>query len=287
MILIGIIYVKKTTKKTQPPKIEEISPIQPPITPESPPEPPKIMPKWTNYPLIREINNLGRVLSDIDGHMPQNHIYRDNDKVTWGHETTHGINSNLRMKFSQKNYSQNSWKTTITKRPVYHDGTINAFYCLENRAIIIKEPKTTIQKTAALIPPSLRGNVYKLYLIDQAHSWGDTPLYLMDEWVAYTNGAEVRKDLKIEDRADTVRSMLEFDVYCICLAKAIEKYDPNYNNEIFKSFLTWNIERSISLHANEAVDYLEKIKTNTDANEFRKFTKSYFGEGWTKKTFGF
>ncbi len=55
-------------------------------------------PKWTDYPPIRQVDSqsMGRVLADIESHMPAGHIYRDADKITWGHETSHGIASNIR-----------------------------------------------------------------------------------------------------------------------------------------------------------------------------------------------
>jgi hypothetical protein len=190
--------------------------------------------------------------------------------ITAGHETTHGINSFIRNK--------------------YYDGTpINAFYCLKDRAIILNEPKTRIETVASQVPRSLRGSVYNLYLVEQASTWGDRSLYLLDEWIGYTNGSEVRKDLQIKSRAETVRYMLEFDVYAIVLAKILEEKEKSYNSENFKNFIRWNIERSMKIYngENEAKYFLEKLKLEDDAESLRLFSRNYFGFEWCKNVFGF
>ena len=108
-------------------------------------------------------SKLGIVLGDIESHMPDGHIYVASDKVTWAHETTHGINSVLRNKHSKIN---TIFKTATEYRPVYGGGSVNAFYVLKNRYIVIKEPNVKISDIAENIPESLRGRSYDLYLIN-------------------------------------------------------------------------------------------------------------------------
>jgi hypothetical protein len=226
-------------------------------------------PKWITYPAIKKSKSYS-VLSDIRCHIDDGGYYNDSDLITAGHETTHGINSFIRNK--------------------YYDGTpINAFYCLEDRAIILNEPKTRIETVASQVPRSLRGSVYNLYLVEQASTWGDRSLYLLDEWIGYTNGSEVRKDLQIKSRAETVRYMLEFDVYAIVLAKILEEKEKSYNSENFKNFIRWNIERSMKIYngENEAKYFLEKLKLEDDAESLRLFSRNYFGFEWCKNVFGF
>lgn len=298
-LAILLVYKKKNKKPENlatPPPIE--NPTQPLPQPPAPkPEPPKpIEPTWTDYPPVRSVTNLGKVLSDIESHMPAGHIYKDSDKITWAHETTHGINSNIRQKFSRgwgargdlDIWGRSVWKQ-IDGKPVFHAGRINGFYCLNNRAAIIDEPPTTMQAAAALVPRSLRGPVYNLYMVQQASSWGDTPLYVFDEWIAYTNGSDCRLDLQIQERSETVSQMLEFDVYALALAMAVKKNAPNYDDTQFKKFLMWNIERSFAIHKNEerAKSYLESLRSSPDAEDLRKFTREYCGEDWTKRILGF
>ena len=110
----------------------------------------------------------------------------------------------------------------------------------------------------------MRGSVYKLYLVDQAASgWGDRPLYLLDEWVSYTNGSAARKDLKIVPRAETVKYMFEFNVYVLTLLMVLDEKEPNYDANDLSVFVKWNIERSMQIYNNEkeAKEYLKsKIK---------------------------
>lgn len=246
-----------------------VVPIQEPVAPPILPKPVRVEPTWIVLKPLRSVTNLGTVLNDIDSHLQAGHIYRDSDKITWGHETTHGINSRLRQLYQGQ-------------------GRINGFYVLQDRGVIIQEPKTTIQAVARAIPPSLRGGVYSLYLIQQAPSWGDTPLYIFDEWTAYTNGSAVRKDLNITERAETVQYMMEFDVYAMTLAMVMKQQDPNYDDKQFKAYLMWNIERSMSLYANEsgATNVLNGLRNNPDAAALRKFSKEYFGEMWCKEVLG-
>lgn len=230
-------------------------------------------PTWTFYAKVRDVNNpsLGNVLADVDSHMPEGHIYKDNDKITWTHETSHGISSELRQKFGKPGIK------------------INGFYCLENRAVIVEEPNVTISAVADVIPQSLRGDVYNLYFVKQVAGWNNIPLYILDEKVAYTNGSACRKDLKIEKRAETVQYMMEFCVYSIALAMTVKQNDPNYDDKQLRAFIMWNTERAFGYYQEErgAKDYLDKLKTSRDAEIIRDFAKNYFGVDWCKRVYGF
>lgn len=291
-LCLVLVYGIKSKKSMSVPEISNQQPIPPPIQPVNPqPQPPieqKIEPEWTECPPLRQVeSNLGKVLADIESHMPAGHIYRDNDKITWGHETSHGIASRLRNQHQPGRVS--GWNG-IVWRQVYGAARINCFYVLDNKAVIIEEPKTTISQTASLVPKSLRGEVYDLYLVKQAQSWQNTPLYLFDEWVAYGNGTAVRSDLKIQDRQESIQFMLEFNNYAICLAMACKSEDPQ-----FKRFLMWNLERSMRLYeenreigdTSRSTAFLEKTKNSADAEPMRQFARSYFGTDWTKKILGY
>lgn len=245
--------------------------VPPPVTP---PAILKLVPKFENYPPIRGsgLESLGKVLGDIESHMPAGHIYVDNDKITWAHETTHGINSNARMKFSR-------------------NGRINAFYVLENRVVVIQEPNTTIRNVAANVPESLRGGVYNLYLVQQAAAWNDTPLYIFDEWSAYVNGSDCRLDLDIYNRHETVQYMLEFNVYATCVAMTSKSDDQQ-----LKSFLMWEIERAMKIYEKSInvggsitlrAAYIDQMRTSPDAAQWRVFCQQYYGADWCKEVLGF
>jgi len=228
-------------------------------------------PFWKEYLPVKAVDDkLGVVLGDIESHLPHGHPYKDADKITYAHECSHGINSNIRNKYSNL-------------------GKINAFYCLQNRAIVLKEPDITLAKVARAVPDSLRGSVYRLYLINQQRYWNHEPLYVLDEFDSYINGSVCRLDLKIENRAESVRNMAEFNVYSICLSQL---FQPDLE---FKNFLIWQLERAMSIYQQSlnlgdisaATEYLNIFKTNKDASSLRQFTREYFGEEWTKELFGF
>ena len=277
----------------------ETPPFQDVPPPEKPKRPITVEPEFDQEVPVRQVDSsIGPVLADIDSHMPAGHIYKDNDKITWGHETSHGVASRLRMngsKFFGAN-NQIHWNGFFVPLKCGHQvfksnaGT-NSFYLLNNRAITLDEPNTTIQAVAKLVPRSLRGGVYSLYMVQQAQSWGDTPLYIFDEWIAYSNGSAVRSDMKIQKRGETVQFMLEFNVYALCMAKSIKDDDAK-----LKTFLKWHLHRTMNLWEGNkesggdlsgAESYWEKVKTSSDAEEFRSFARDYLGQDWAKQVLGF
>lgn len=291
-------------EQPQPPA--EIPPIN--IPPDKPVEP-----QFESWTKVRNVQNqaLGKILQDIDSHMPAGHQYSANNKVTWAHETTHGVNSNIRNKYQLLEFEAN------TKR------TINGFYCLEDRACVIQEPRTTIRSVASKIPQSLRGPSYQLYLVKQAGEWDDRPLYLFDEWIAYTNGSETGRELNHQGWYYELLQAHNFNVYCMYLAIAIKESCPDYDDTQMKAFMMWNIERTFRLAApfekravmiskpeevgfkrhlhhhdiphggddsdpvDSAMDYVQKVRTLPEAEELRKFARDYFGTNWCEKVYGF
>jgi len=164
--------------------------------------------------------------------------YFSNDRVTWGHETTHGINSHIRNTFA-KNHRV-------------------GFYVGQDKAAVMSQPKLTLRQIGATVPNNLRGNRHQLYFINQAGDWNDTPLYCFDEWVAYTNGAAVgletpertQNEQTVLANSDVMVGTLEFSVYAICACVAIDKYDPNYlsTNTQFKEFVAHELRRSVAIY---------------------------------------
>lgn len=271
-VIIGMLIAKKNGQNVVevPYPYPQQEQPQEPLLPEQPPEPVKIEPKWTELKPVRQISGTS-VLDDIDSHLQAGNIYASDDDL--GHERIHGINGVARQKFGGT-------------------GRINAFYCLKNRVAVITEPKGSIHTVANYIPHSLRGDVYQLYLIRQAADWGDTPLYLCDEWIAYTSGSIVRLDIKKQSRGESVQYMLEFNVYVLSLAANLPK---DYDDAQFKAFLTWNLERTMEVYrksvesggVNGAIAYWNKVKTNSDGESLREFVRQYLGQDWCKKNLEF
>lgn len=265
-------------------------------------------PKWKKYNRIREVSdpNLGVILGDLESHLPNEHNYKDFNKLTWAHETSHGINAKLR------------------NDPMTPEG-YNGFYVLQDRFIIIKEPEITIRDVASVIPERLRGLTFNVYFEDQSLIWNDKPLYLIDEWVAFTNGADAGKELNLKGWCFELLQAHNFNVYCIYLALVTQRDCSNYRDTELKEFIKWNTERVFRLsHPSDrktenlffdnklpkAVsswhicphqvapkyftndlhhvdDYIKIIKMAPEAEKFRKFVKEYFGEEWSSRTYGF
>jgi hypothetical protein len=195
---------------------------------------------WINFPAQQNRQTGSLFLTDIVSHLPiqYGNQYYSADRVTWGHETTHGIHSHLRNNFHPP--------ANGSKRGV-------AFYVGDNKAALLSQPKLSLTQIAVVIPSNLRGNRYELYFIQQANDWNDYPLYVFDEWVAYTNGAVVgvetpeRTDEEqvILGNSDVMIGALEFSIYAMATAIAIDKYDPGYlqNNEQFREFLAHELKR--------------------------------------------
>jgi hypothetical protein len=184
-------------------------------------------PDFIKVPIVSMRIKDSSIYADIINHT--RNPFLSEARTTNGHESTHDINNDL------------SGTTKWTK-----DG----FYLLYGRGIILDRPRLTRPQINPFIPGSLRSSRYDLYFATQKYG-GDSPLYVLDEYIAYQNGAEVAiDDLKNgrwrEDRIDSVSGPLEFFCYSMSLCMAIEKHDHDYwrNNTKFKNFILWSAKRS-------------------------------------------
>lgn len=123
--------------------------------------------------------------------------FRYADLITQAHEASHEIAAQLRSSLHKP-----------------------AFYVLHGHYFTVEEPKTTLKEVAERIPLEKRGPLYGLYLVQAQKWWNDQPTYLIEEWCAYLAGAEVRKELGIKDRYETVRFADEMAVYVSYLPMA-------------------------------------------------------------------
>lgn len=142
--------------------------------------------RWVDIKPVRS-DAIGGSLGDIDSHLPAGHQYRDADKVTWGHETVHGINARLRNE----------------------NRADNGYYVLKNRGFLCPSPRLTLREVAAAVPQSKRGRIFDLYMVQATRDWNDTPLYCLDECSAYVAGSIVGLELGMKDR-----SLYSFDNAC-------------------------------------------------------------------------
>lgn len=147
-------------------------------------------------------------LSDILAHT--NKPFANSNKVTVAHETTHEIN----------NFIANS-NGTRSKNV--------GLYVLNDAGYVLDEPNITIREVAALVPHEFRPfTPYKLYLQDNGPQYWDTePLYLMDEWIAYSNGAQVALELsnagEFEQNWSEPMNAVLFSAYVATLCNELQK----------------------------------------------------------------
>lgn len=209
--------------------------------------------------------------ADIINH--SNDPFMTHDRDTNAHETTHGINSDIRNNLGKPRD--------------------NAFYVGNDKAIIIREPNMKKSSAIPFIPMKLRSSRFQLYFITN-QDWENEPLYIFDEWVAYLNGSTV----SIEDaerggtpaRTDAVKANLEFSIYSVAIAMAVEKHDPNYwkTNTQFKTYLKWSLKRSHDLFMRgkkyfpweDQDTLLNDLRTAPEAESMRRFIKSHCDGIW-------
>jgi hypothetical protein len=230
-------------------------------------------------------SNWGTLLTDIERHLPSQYgsQYSDTDTVTHAHETTHGINSHLR------NYFNNTGKKA------------NGFYLTGDMAVIMIEPAISKADVAVYVPSSLREFRFSTYITGQT-AWNDTPLYILDEWVAYTNGTAVGVNRVKEGKWNSgwrdQLGNIEFLVYSMSLGMAVRDKAAAYFNDYgqFRAFLKWHAERSMALyHEAQAMPeftwdrcgtFYEKIRTAPDAENWRQFVRQTYGDTWAETVIG-
>jgi hypothetical protein len=280
ILIIALFVGKLTISSPLPPVIDPlpVNPIPKPVDHE-----PGDHVEWIKYPKKKNYTNtaFGPVLIDIEQHIDPSHggAYRDDDLLTWGHETTHGINRDIRINIGKVGQ--------------------NGFYCLEDRAIVLNDPKLTITNVASLIPNIIRGSRYNLYLIDQAGQWDDMPTYLLDEWTAYINGTTVGADqlkhgLHVRDnKSDDAIAPMEFTYYSLALCHAIKKYDPDYfkSNPNFTEFVAFNIRRSVLVYRevindekfNWETTLIDSFINSPETNDLKNIAIELWGQDFANK----
>lgn len=244
-------------------------------------------PAWTNVPVMRQVNavQLGPVLADIDSRLPatgfvSSQTYQMADTGTWAHEATHGLNSLIRTRGRGT-------------------GVDNALYSLRGRAAVIQEPRpVTISEVARFVPLKLRGKIYQLYMIDQARQWNTEPLYVLDEWTSYCNGAahnldKLTRGQGIGDGAGDMLFSVETAMYSLALLAAVEqaKLDgrlKHYDDTQLRLYVAWNWDRLMQMLAESAkykrfidpLPYYRIFSESGEGKNLRAFSRAYFGRAW-------
>jgi hypothetical protein len=173
---------------------------------------------------------VGTFLADVESHLPpeMGTRYRDRNRITWCHETTHGVHSALRIR--------------------YH---LPAFYPGGSRVALVEPPAITLGEVAEAVPARLRGSRYSTYLVKQRRDWDRDPLYVWDEWVAYNNGTTTgieEKGRSAQGASDDAIACIELSGYALAVAAAARRKGVPVSEQ-FREFLAWELRRSLGLYA--------------------------------------
>ena len=169
-------------------------------------------------------------------------------------------------------------------------GKCNAFYCLNGRIVVLKDPKLTVRQI--LVPSVLRSYRYKLYFEDQLVYWDEKPTYPLEEWSSYILGGECAvedHDMGLPaEKSDAVSGCLEFSIYSVATAMAVKKLDSKYwdSEPNFKRFIRFNLGRAEktffkgrdTFKSERQESLLKTLRTHEDATEIRNFMVKEFGE---------
>jgi hypothetical protein len=235
---IGLLYYKFRPKPVQsdpPPAATTPEGQSQPLPPEKDKKdgqpPPKMerVPEFVSVQTYRKSED-GTVYGDIMSHSRGAPFGDQHGRGTNAHETTHGINSEIR------NANQRQGKK------------INGFYVLNGRGVVLEEPNIKMTNAVKFVPQNLRSYRWQLYMEKQIKDWNDTPTYICDEWVAYINGGacdvdDVKKGKHKGGWTDGVSGCCDFSIYTIALAMAAKADDPDYwkNYPQFRNFIIWEM----------------------------------------------
>lgn len=186
--------------------------------------PGQIAPAWLIY-RPAGFRDGGGILADVISRCTpqQRQIAYESDRVTFCHEATHQLHSRIRQQFGGT-------------------GSVNAVYCGGGRCLVFREPRIRLSHVRQYVT-RYRNSTYQLYLVSQASSWENEPLYVLDEWVSYANGTQAARELRIDAHgSDTF--MLYFSHYADALIQAVEVHDPHYAQlDELRAFVAWHKQR--------------------------------------------
>lgn len=181
-------------------------------------------PNWWKWAPRLAAGNYGTVLTDLEAHGgPNNATYRDaSDATSWGHELTHYVNSLIRNSLG--------------------DNGINGFYVLNDRCMVLHEPHFTLSDVARRV--TNRGPSFGLYLGSQLGDWNAHPTYILDEMIAYSNGALAGSYTGSDQWQYQRKCAAEMSSYAKVLIQTVKQLDPNYQDlPQLIAFVDWNDQR--------------------------------------------
>lgn len=244
----------------------------------------------------RTSGNWGGVLTDIARHLPNDRTNQDafakytqaGDLVTAGHEWTHFLNAYL------------SCRSGVG---------MSCYYLLSNRYVVLRIPEG-MRGIVPNVPASMRSELYDLYCVQNSSNARVDPLYLFDEWTAYTNDVTVAVDQldngkplnPFESRAiqpQTAGNVLEFMFYGFAVGMTVKAYDPGYyaspEGQKLREFIRWNAQRSLEAYGKallrEEISHgdsrhaslMRNFRNSADTAEMRTWVRKDLGEDFANR----
>lgn len=264
---------------TSPPPVEQIDPtipeveIVPPLT-----DPPvSRSPSFTSVATFQPVQEQS-VYGDVLSHSAERAFGNKYGRATNVHETAHGIHSYLRNHYSGSGHN------------------FNGFYCLGGKAVLIEEPNIRKRRVAEFVPQSLRSYRFQTYIVGQM-AWDEIPLYILDEWTAYTlsgmaNVEDVANGVYSGGWTDGVSGCLEFSIYSVALCMAVKEHDPSYwnSNQQFRRFVILMLRQAREAYMighvmdefkwDKQDQLLHAFLTNEECKPMREFIRTHLDEVW-------
>jgi len=209
---------------------------------------------------IRTVDYGHHIINDIEQHMPPQHIYRDNDKITWAHETTHGLDAEIRNRYQYEN---------------------NCYYVLKNKYVILPRCKLSLVEIRNVIPDFVMRDTQHVNFYFDNHTWNNAQ-YILEEWTAYINGAYMYNEIKPRDGESEVVFALMFNVYCMYISL-------NEPNKEINNFIKYQTLRTRSAFLNsrshDAEIFWKKVSTGIDYQGLRDKIEKEWGKTWSALLF--
>lgn len=241
--------------------------------------------RWLPMRAVTKRSKETTLYADILNHTRDYESFLDSGVMVDAHENLHGVNAQLISQYSVGRL-------------------VAGFYVGENRACVLDHPAIRIEHAHEFVPPALREYRFPVYMIDKEKDWGDYPLYIYDEWVAYLMGARVGLDLvkagEYQDGpTDGVFGCLELSIYSVAIAMATERYDPDYfeRNEQFRAFTAWMLRESFDtflrgrrlrmFRFDRQDDLYDTLCDSKEAKPMREFLVRTYGKKWVRDNLGF
>lgn len=183
------------------------------------------------------------------------------------HEGTHGLNSFVR-----------------NGSPKY-----NGFYVLKGRYIQFWEPKITFDDISKHIPLTFKArskhDCYDRHFnAAYTKEWLNHPLYIIDEWLAYTHGNMYYDEVgELKQRSVAPTHLIDLTVFSFALLKALPE-DYQYKQEL-TDFIVWNTKRIQKLvpKSEVMIERLSLFAHSSDCKELFEMSETLLGRGWNAK----